>query len=59
MVLFMSLFLFSLYGTIYGSVLDETVYHIEASSGDGTYSNSIRSNSSTHYSGNGGYSSGK
>jgi len=53
------LLLFSLYGTIYGSFLDKVDYESMRSSNGGSYSSSARSGSSSHYSGNGGYSSGK
>jgi len=60
MVLFLGLFVFSLYGTIYGSILDDTTYHINTASEHSNYApHSSRSGSSSHYSGNGGYSSGK
>jgi len=59
MVLFLGLFVFSLYGTIYGSILDDTTYHINTASEHSNYAHSSRSGSSSHYRGNGGYSSGK
>jgi len=58
-VFFLVLLLFSLYGTIYGSFLDKVDYESMRSSNGGSYSSSARSGSSSHYSGNGGYSSGK